>query len=312
MRLFISFLLLIGGALLCLRHFYHVPVQYDDFWLDSPLTKDPSITNKSYLLSNREVQAPSELEQPVCVLVHGFSASTFEFDYFKGYMETVDSTISFSTVLMGGHGRDYNAFKSATYFDWQAPVIAEIQSLIHKGYSNITLLGVSTGATILLHAMLNGDIQMSKIKQLIFIDPFLMPQNKLLFLTPYLSRIVSNTRSNATHDLELKYWHVNRPGYALSQLVRLLKDVRHQLHRLPADASLPPITVFAAEGDPVGDTFATKLLLETFLPKTIFHLNSSSHHVLIEPTTKKNWSEDDQKLLDELLVKIRNQIKETN
>ena len=307
-RLLVS--LIIGGGflLLLLRHLYHVPVQYDDFWMDSPKTNDPSLQDASYLLSNLVMPTDEQLNQPVCVLVHGFSASTFEFDYFKSAIHALDSNIQFSTVLMGGHGRDYNSFKSATYSDWQTPVVVELNNLIDKGYKNISILGVSTGATVILNLMLDGMIDTTKIKQVIFIDPFLSPQNKLLFLTPYLQYIVSNTRSGATRENEFRHWHVNRPATALTQLVRLINLVREKM-QLKADQINVPISVFSAIGDPVGDTDLTISFLKAHLSQLNVVLNSSSHHAIIEPTSKLDWTDDDQEILDDITQKILDLIK---
>ncbi|MEK9727721.1 MAG: hypothetical protein VW397_06405, partial [Candidatus Margulisiibacteriota bacterium] len=235
--------------LLLLRHLYHVPVAYDDFWLDSPNTQDPAAQDTSYLLSTRSIVSSEALSQPVCVLVHGFSASTFEFNYFKSAVTERNENIQFSTILMGGHGLNYDAFKAASYLDWKQPVIDEVKRLISQGYNNISLLGVSTGATVLLDSILTGEIDAKNIRQLIFIDPFVIPQNKLLFLTPYLRFMVSNTRSQASTNLELTHWYVNRPASALIELVSLLTHVRSQINRMPPNFKLPPTSVFAAQYD---------------------------------------------------------------
>ena len=44
-----------------------------------------------------------------------------------------------SVVLMGGHGRDYQTFRSATWKDWQQPVIDEYNKLKSLGYKKINL-----------------------------------------------------------------------------------------------------------------------------------------------------------------------------
>jgi len=118
-RLFISVTILVIGLGVfifgCWLH-YADTVQFGDDWLDSPLTHDSALTDANALLSTR-IGSPTtdQLSQPVCVLVHGFSASSFEFEAFVDTVSTQRPDVLFSQVVMGGHGRDYEAFKQATY-----------------------------------------------------------------------------------------------------------------------------------------------------------------------------------------------------
>ena len=134
-------------------------VQFGDDWLDSPLTHDSALTDANALLSTR-IGSPTtdQLSQPVCVLVHGFSASSFEFEAFVDTVSTQRPDVLFSQVVMGGHGRDYEAFKQATYQDWLQPVIDEINQLQNIGYSDISIVGVSAGAAGIVHLLLNRQI----------------------------------------------------------------------------------------------------------------------------------------------------------
>jgi len=300
----LSISLILGGVLflLLVRYLFNVPVRFDDNWLDSPLTKDKSLTGSSYLLSSR-VPESHQLNQPVCVLVHGFSASTFEFDYFKEAVTNQTDGILFSTVLMGGHGRDYLAFKHSTYKDWQQPVIDEVNRLIELGYTNISLMGVSTGATVILNSIIENKINPLKVKQLIFIDPFLFSKNKWLYLAPYLRFFVRNTRSNASKTVEYENWHVNRPISSLVQLVKLTKQVRSNLDR-QHNVEDVPLYVFSSEFDSVSDTIRTNQFLQASFKQLQIQLINSKHHVLIEPSTKSDWSNNDQNQLDDIIQKI--------
>jgi len=300
----LSISLILGGVLflLLVRYLFNVPVRFDDNWLDSPLTKDKSLTDSSYLLSSR-VPESDQLSQPVCVLVHGFSASTFEFDYFKDAVTNQTDGILFSTVLMGGHGRDYLAFKNSTYEDWQQPVIEEVNRLIELGYTNISLMGVSTGATVILNSIIDEKINPLKIKQLIFIDPFLFSKNKWLYLAPYLRLLVRNTRSNASKPVEYENWYVNRPISSLVQLVNLTKRIRSNLDRQYNVDDLP-LYVFSSEFDSVSDTSRTNQFLQSRIKRLHIQLTPSKHHVLIEPSTKLDWSNSDQDQLDHVINQI--------
>ena len=150
--------------------------------MDSSLTKDSALTDPSALLSQR-IQSPTDAQknQPVCVLVHGFSASSYEFEAYKAHANSIDSSILYSTVVLGGHGRDYQAFKDARYEDWLAPIVTELEALTALGYRNITVFAVSAGAAGTLHLALNQ--QLPTVKQLILMDPYIIPVNPIIFVT---------------------------------------------------------------------------------------------------------------------------------
>ena len=103
----------------------HRPVTHESTWLDSPLTSDDALNNPDALVSRR-IKQPSlnQQQSPVCVLVHGFSASSYEFESLKASLLAHDPDLLFSAVVMGGHGRDYESFKSASYQDWLKPIVA--------------------------------------------------------------------------------------------------------------------------------------------------------------------------------------------
>jgi carboxylesterase len=133
--------------------------------LDGTTINDSSLTHpEKFLLS---VANPSPTIQdkstPVFIAVHGFTATTFEWLEFKNFVKNNGNAL-ISVVLLGGHGRDYSDFKKATWEDWQAPIITEYNALRKLGYTNISLIGSSTGlskslaisATTVLDTVLDG------------------------------------------------------------------------------------------------------------------------------------------------------------
>jgi carboxylesterase len=151
--------------------------------MDSPTTMDSALNDSGALVSLRTPEpTDAQKRQPVCVLVHGFSASSFEWQEFLSYAKNqVNERVLFSSVVLGGHGRDYNAFKDASYQDWIAPIIDEVTRLQRVGYTNISLFGISAGATGLLHSVLTDQIDGHAIRQLILMDPYIIPQDKSIF-----------------------------------------------------------------------------------------------------------------------------------
>ena len=272
-------------------------------------TIDPALVNSNYLISKR-IQTPTDdqQQQTVGVLVHGFSASSYEFRSLVNRLELQDPSVLLSRVVMGGHGRDYNAFKNATYSDWEAPILAEVTALANNGHQSIALIGTSTGATAVLHLLLSGAFADLPVKQLILIDPYIEPKDKRLLFVPLLRFFVGNTRSNASQALEHQHWYTNRPTAALYELVKLMRNVRQQLNSYPVRAKndWPKITVFTAKNDPTADTAGADMIQAAFGSDMVdVHRYDSDHHVIIEPTTKSTWSLADQQHYDFVLNRIR-------
>jgi carboxylesterase len=53
-------------------------------------------------------------------------------------------------VLLDGHGRDYESFKASTWQDWSSAIKREYEKLEALGYTKISIVGSSTGGTLLL------------------------------------------------------------------------------------------------------------------------------------------------------------------
>ena len=104
-RLFISSVLIVVVVVMNgLRLTLHQSVAYEDDWLDSPLTRDIHFDDPNRLVSSRFQTYRCSKTQPV-VLVHGFSASTFEHHPFCIHR------------FCGGHGRIIRHL-AASYSDW--------------------------------------------------------------------------------------------------------------------------------------------------------------------------------------------------
>ena len=80
--------------------------------LDTEEIRDVSLLNpENYLVSAKYPSPHDSLKsKPVLIAVHGFTASTFEWDELRTYMEETGNTNSvlLSQVLLGGHGRSYS------------------------------------------------------------------------------------------------------------------------------------------------------------------------------------------------------------
>ena len=143
-------LLLFASILLVLTSSCKKEPEIDDSLLDGDVLFDPSLYNpEAYLVSAKYPQpTTSDLNKHVILAIHGYSASTFEWDEFREW--STDTNYRISQVLLGGHGRDYESFKVSSWQDWKSSIVDEYDKLIELGYTNISLVGSSTGGTLLL------------------------------------------------------------------------------------------------------------------------------------------------------------------
>ncbi len=273
--------------------------------MESKLTSDSSISDPLARISTRILNpTPQQQQQTVCVLVHGFSASSFEFKAFKQAMLKKDPNLFFSSVVLGGHGRDYEAFKAASYQDWLTPVTEELRALSQKGYQNIVLFGVSTGASGILHLALNHAFDDVPIRQIILMDPYVLPVNKTLHLVPWLKYIIPNTRLEDVGVLGTQHWYTNRPAQSLHQLLKLVTVTQADLANYSGDFMIP-VRIYTARGDSTADTRGADMILNA-LGSNVVSIDryESNHHVIIEPTSKKDWGTSDQRQYERIINEI--------
>ncbi|MHA6248572.1 alpha/beta hydrolase [Pontibacter sp. CAU 1760] len=229
--------------------------------LDGELLFDPSLYQpEKYLVSLANPNpSPEEAQKPVLIAVHGYSASTFEWDEFRDWAGS-QTDVAISQVLMGGHGRDYQSFKAASWKDWRQPVIDEYERLEEAGYTNISLAGSSTGCAIMLE-MLSSDYFALHIKpkHIFLVDPIVLPADKLLTLVGVVGPLLGYVEADNTAD-EDKYWYHYRPYETLRELRNLTNKVRQALQKgmkLPQGTSLK---VYKSETDETADPVSAVLI----------------------------------------------------
>jgi carboxylesterase len=207
----------------------------------------------------RPQPTPAEAQRPVLIAVHGYSASTFEWDEFRQWAGN-RTDFAISQVLMGGHGRDYASFKNASWRDWQQPVMEEYQRLEQAGYKNISLAGSSTGCTVILDMLANGYFNnRQKPRQLFLVDPNVVPSDKLLTLVGVVGPLLGYVEADNTTG-EDKHWYHYRPYETLRELRNVVNIVRKDLQKgfkLPAGAQLK---VYKSETDHTADPVSAVLI----------------------------------------------------
>ena len=209
--------------------------------LDGSKINDSSLTNPANFLLSAAIPNPTatDLNKPVVIGVHGYSASTYEWTEFRDWSKTKND-FYVSIVLLGGHGRDYADFKSSTWEDWQAPIIEEYNKLQGMGYKNINIVASSTGCPLVLNMVRTGKIHSDQLKHIYFIDPIIVPANKQLSLAPAIGLFVGYIKSDLDQG-ENGFWYKYRPEHSLRQLEKFARQERKELEKgvtLPTGVSL--------------------------------------------------------------------------
>jgi carboxylesterase len=204
--------------------------EIDPNLLDSVEILDSSLLFPENYLVSAKYPNPTEEEKNknVIIAVHGFSASTFEWDELRKFIENRNiDTVLLSQVLLGGHGRSYEDFKASSYEDWQESIKAEYDKLIALGFTDITLVGSSTGCPLILD-LLNIKYFGKELKEVFLIDPIIVPSDKMLSIVGVAGPILGYVESDLSAGEE-KYWYKYRPYQTLEELNKLIIKVRKQL-----------------------------------------------------------------------------------
>jgi carboxylesterase len=254
-----------------------------DAMLDGNLIFDPSLDRpEDFLLSlSKPNPTPAEASKPVFILMHGYSASTFEWEEFRTWFaNTPDYFLSF--VLLGRHGRTYEDFKRATWRDWQNSIRQEYERLVAAGYTNINFAGSSASCSLLIDLIHSNYFSGKVIPRNIFlVDPIIIPSSKTLSLAPLVGPIIGYIESDNTLE-EDKYWYRFRPQETLQELNKLLTRVRKQLEngiQLPSNCSLKVYkSIIDPTADPVSAVLINKgLKTSTGAPITVQMIDSDLH-----------------------------------
>jgi carboxylesterase len=236
-------------------------------WMDGSAKNDSSLNGLDsyhfYQVSKRPDTLPQSVKDTIAVIIaaHGYTASTFEWlelrrfvgDFAPGARTLV------SLVLLGGHGEDIKQFQESDWQAWGAPIKAEYDSLVKRGYKNISLAGASTGCPLILDHISKGRFNIQPPNQVMLIDPIISPSAKMLSLIGLVGPILGNSPSDATPEEEA-HWYHNRPQETLNELYSLTNIIKN---RLESGITLPPGThckVWKAKKDGLADPISALLL----------------------------------------------------
>ena len=237
-----------------------MPPINDSVDLDGKLINDSSLTHPQLFLLSAAIQSPSvaDLEKPVYILIHGFSATTFEWSEFRDFAKKQNEFFT-SQVLLGSHGRDYLDCRNGTWRNWQQPILEEYHKLVNLGYKNIHFAASSTGCPLLLDAIHSGQIVPQNKMTIVFIDPVVIPTTKTLSLVPAIGPALDYVETPMESG-EDGFWYKYRPYQALEQLDEITRTARAELEDgmvLPQNTNL---VVYKSVKDGTADPLSAVLL----------------------------------------------------
>ncbi|HKO77634.1 MAG TPA: hypothetical protein VJU52_10470 [Flavobacterium sp.] len=267
------------------------PTITDDL-LDGNVIFDPSLYNPEQFLVSAKYPnpTPEDLSKHIILAVHGYSATTFEWQEFKDWSN--ESTYRISQVLLDGHGRDYDSFKASKWEDWRSAITDEYEKLIALGYTKISIAGSSTGGTLILELVKSGYFNSHlPPKNLFLIDPIVVSSNKLQSIIGIVGPMIVYAESDQTSE-ENKYWYRFRPYQTIDELNDVMKVVRKGLEN---GMTLPVGTyfkVFHSLHDPVASTTSTVLIYKGLKTSTGTHIDAqlmdSDIHVFTRLSLRSN------------------------
>jgi carboxylesterase len=228
--------------------------------LDGDQIFDPSLYNPELYLVSVAITDPSEIQKntPVIITVHGYSATTFEWDEFRNYCNAKGDVL-ISQVLLGGHGRTYEEFKKSTWEDWQEPIINEYNALRAKGYTSISFAGSSSACPLVMDLIKKGEIGDNGMKHIFMVDPIVIPSDKLLTIIGLVGPMMGYLETTMTANEE-GHWYHFRPQETLKQLLNLIDKSRKDLQKgynLPAGVR---VKVYKSIKDPTADAVSAVLI----------------------------------------------------
>jgi carboxylesterase len=229
--------------------------------IDGEVIFDASLYDPESFLVSYSNPDPTveEAEMPVIIVSHGYSASTFEWNEFREWNES-NPEILISQVLLSGHGRTYEEFKTSNWRDWSGSILEEYDRLVMSGYKNIHFAGSSASSTLILNIINSGYFNDKIVPGNIFlIDPIIIPSSKSLSLVGLVGPMLGYIEADNTSD-EDKYWYHFRPEETLRELMNLMNEVRKDLQK---GIILPPgcaFKIYKSKRDPTADPAGAVLI----------------------------------------------------
>jgi carboxylesterase len=232
----------------------------NNYMLDGDKIFDPSLYDSAKYLVSVRIDNPTtkDIQTPVVIAVHGYSATTYEWDEFRDFVDNMGN-VYVSQVLLGGHGRTYDDFKNSSWKDWQASILDEYHALKAKGYAKISFAGSSAACPLMLDLIKRGEIGYNGLEHIFLIDPIVIPSDKLMSIVGLVGPMLGYLETDMTSEEE-GHWYHFRPQETLQELLDLNEKIRKDLQngfKLPQGTNLK---VYKSIHDPTADAVSAVLI----------------------------------------------------
>jgi len=272
----------------------------DDSMLDGDKIFDPSLYDSAkYLVSVRYPNpTTAQINTPVLIAAHGYSATTFEWDDFRDYADNKGG-VFVSQVLLGGHGRTYEDFKNASWSDWQTSIIDEYKALRARGFNNISFVGSSTASPLIINLIKNNSFESNGLKHIFMVDPIIAPSDKMLTLVGVLGPMLGYLETNMTAEEE-GHWYHFRPQETLQQLMNLIDKIRKDLENTVYIPQGTDVKVYKSINDPTADAISALMIYKGLKNRDGSKINvemlESNLHVVTRLNGRENVTDHDREI----------------
>ena len=233
-----------------------------DEMLDGEKIFDPSLYDSAKYLVSVAIENPTTLQinTPVLIAAHGYSATTFEWDDFRKFADA-KGDILVSQVLLGGHGRTYDDFKNSSWEDWSKSIMDEYNALRAKGYNNINFVGSSTACPLVIQLIKDGKIAKGGMRNILMVDPIVVPSDKMLTLVGVLGPMLGYIETDMTAEEE-GHWYHFRPQETLKELMNLIDKTRKDLEKSVYLPTGTKVKVYKSLHDPTADAVSAVMIFK--------------------------------------------------
>ncbi|MBM3268668.1 MAG: hypothetical protein FJZ01_13565 [Candidatus Sericytochromatia bacterium] len=244
---------------------------------------------------------------PVAVLVHGYTATTYETNYAAEFLKKRGYIVS--QVMMGAHGTNLVDFSKSTWRIWAEPVATEYNRLTAAGYQNVSLLTVSTGGPVAMELYAEGKFNPPP-KRISMVAPILDFADKLSGAAGLLKALGAVNSPSKNSGSSKCHWYSDRPIDAVLQLVDLTEVMKG---RLRGTINLPPdlkIQIFQSLRDKTVDPLSAQIwanglkggMVSVTMVDSDFHVPIGPE--FIDDSGKNTWTDADRATRDRILEQV--------
>ena len=220
----------------------------------------------------------AESSSTLVILIHGFSSSPYIFHDLAEYLSS--HGIDTETVLLAGHGRDFQALQKSTALDWYQSA----EKVLHKNlsrYQNIFVIGESFGSNIAVHLA----ARYPKLKGVVTISMpvFLWKEKVIRFFLP-LASLVTNKYKKRWIDVQdvrqIKELgrHLYLPIASIKNFYKFIDNfTKKEAHQVRI-----PILIIHSRNDRVSQVYSSQWFFEQIKHKNkeLYILDKENHHLI--------------------------------